>query len=137
MNKTALKKFQKLFENKQSMIFNKHKVLVEEFNVCDDDKYDEADQAATDTEQNMGLRLRNREALLLKKIQEALTRIEEGTFGECHECGEDIELRRLEARPEATLCIACKEEEERLEGSTVIGRSHKSLGSTFTTRRLV
>ena len=107
------------------------RILREDFNVNDDDKYDEVDQATTDTEQAMRMRLRNRELLYLKKIDQALKRIEDGLFGQCDTCEEDIEVRRLEARPTATLCIACKEEEERMEVLTASGRRPKSLGMTF------
>ena len=77
----------------------------------------------------MRMRLRNRESLLIKKIDEALVRIEEGTFGLCEACEEDIEIKRLEARPTATLCISCKEDQERMEGNTADGRRPKSLGT--------
>ncbi len=131
MNKEKLKKFKRIFEaQRNSLLFN-DKVVREDFSVCVDDRYDEIDQATTDIEQSMRMRLRNRETLYIKKVEEALKRIEEGTFGECDSCGEDIELRRLEARPTATLCVACKEEEERKEVLTASGREHKSLGSTF------
>ena len=131
MNKAKLGKFKKLFETeRRSLLFN-DKVIREDFSVCADDRYDEVDQASTDTEQSMRMRLRNRETLYLKKIDEALARIEEGTFGECSECGDDIELKRLEARPTATLCVSCKEEQERAEGGTAAGRQHKSLGESF------
>ena len=79
----------------------------------------------------MRLRLRNRESLYVKKVDEALRRIESGEFGLCECCDGDIEIRRLEARPTATLCIACKEEEEKKEVLTADGRRHKSLGATF------
>ena len=49
----------------------------------------------------MRMRLRSREALLLKKIDEALERIEEGAFGDCESCGDEIELKRLDARPDS------------------------------------
>ena len=131
MRKDQLKKFKKIFENqKQSLLFN-DKVVREDFSVCDDDRYDEVDQATTDIEQSMRMRLRNRETLYLKKVEEALKRIENGDFGLCEECGLDIEIKRLEARPTATLCVACKEEEERKEILTASGRQHKSLGDTF------
>jgi len=48
-------------------------------------------------------------------ITKALAKIEDGTFGTCEECGEDISIKRLEARPETTLCIRCKEDQERME----------------------
>lgn len=131
MNKTTLKKFKKIFEaQKSGMLFN-DRIVREDFSVNSDDRYDEIDQAATDIEQSMRMRLCNREILYIKKVNEALKRIEDGTFGECEDCGEDIELKRLEARPTATLCVSCKEEQERREVLTAAGRMHKSLGQTF------
>ena len=65
----------------------------------------------------MRIRLRNREASYLKKIEFALLRIKEGNFGECEDCGDEIDVRRLEARPTTSLCIGCKEEQERGEKS--------------------
>lgn len=131
MRKDQIRKFKKIFENqRQSILFN-DKVVREDFIVCNDDRYDEVDQATTDIEQSMRMRLRNRENLYLKKVDEALRRIESGEFGLCEECGLDIEIKRLEARPTATLCVACKEEEERREVLTAAGRLHKSLGESF------
>ena len=60
-------------------------------------------------------RLRGREKTFLKKIERALAKMEEGTFGICEECEEPISIKRLEARPETTLCIRCKEDQERIE----------------------
>lgn len=134
MRKETLRKFRKIFEaQKENVLFN-NQILREDFSVNADDRYDEIDQAATDIEQAMRMRLCNRESLYLKKVNEALQRIEEGTFGECEECGEDIELKRLEARPTATLCVGCKEEQERREAFTAAGRLHKSLGEAFSRR---
>ena len=76
---------------------------------------DEIDQAAFCSETGFALRLRDREAKLIKKIEEALQRLEDGTFGICEECGEEIPLKRLMARPVTTLCIACKKEQEAAE----------------------
>src|ERR1051325_2548547 len=112
MRKEVIKKFKKIFESQRKAIIFNDRVVREDFSVCPDDRYDEIDQATTDIEQSMRMRLLNRETLYIKKIEEALKRIDEGTFGECGECGEDIEIRRLEARPTATLCVSCKEEEE-------------------------
>ena len=78
---------------------------------------DLGDQASAETDRNFMLRLRGREQRLLKKIEAALDRIENGTFGICDDCGNEIEIKRLEARPVATMCIECKtlqEEEEKL-----------------------
>ncbi|OFZ81607.1 MAG: hypothetical protein A2583_15620 [Bdellovibrionales bacterium RIFOXYD1_FULL_53_11] len=131
MRKEQLKKFKKIFERqKKSILFN-DRVLRDDFSVCTDDRFDEIDQASSDMEQSMRMRLCNREILYVKKINDAIKRIEEGSFGECEECGEDIEVRRLEARPTATLCVSCKEEQERREVLTAAGRMHKSLGEAF------
>lgn len=131
MKKDQLKKFKKIFEAQRKAVLFNGSVVREDFQINGDDRFDEIDQAASDIEQSMRMRLCNREVFLVKRIEEALARIEDGTFGDCSDCGEQIELRRLEARPIATLCISCKEEQERREGLTAAGRQHKSLGETF------
>jgi len=80
-----------------------------------DDFPDEMDSAAAESALSFQGRLRERERMLLGKINEALDKIEAGEFGECENCGEDIGLKRLLARPVAVLCIDCKSEQERLE----------------------
>jgi DnaK suppressor protein len=78
---------------------------------------DLGDQASAVTDQNFMLRLKEREQRLLKKIDEALDRMTNGTFGVCESCGGDISIKRLKARPVTTLCIECKtkqEEDERV-----------------------
>lgn len=77
---------------------------------------DPTDRATLETDRNFLLRIRDRERKLILKIKEALARIEDGTFGICEECGEEISEERLKARSVTTLCIACKtraEEEEK------------------------
>jgi DnaK suppressor protein len=78
---------------------------------------DLGDQATAEIDRNFMLRLRGRERKLLKKIEEAVERIDQGVFGICDKCGLEIDVRRLEARPVTTMCIECKmlqEEEEKL-----------------------
>ncbi len=78
---------------------------------------DMGDQATAETDRNFMLRLRDRERLLLKKIEETIARIDANDYGMCGECGNEIGIKRLEARPVATYCIDCKtrqEEEERI-----------------------
>jgi len=78
---------------------------------------DMGDQATAETDRNFILRLRDRERMLLKKIDETIERIDSGEYGICERCGNEIEIKRLEARPVTTLCIDCKtqqEEEERI-----------------------
>lgn len=73
---------------------------------------DPADRAAWESDSTRDLRIRDRERKLIDKIAVTLRRIDEGTFGECEECGEIITIGRLKARPVTTLCIACKAEQE-------------------------
>jgi DnaK suppressor protein len=61
------------------------------------------------------MRIRDREAKYLKKIEKALKKIEEGTYGICEKCGECIQYERLKLRPVAELCIKCKLEQEQME----------------------
>jgi DnaK suppressor protein len=78
---------------------------------------DMGDQATAETDRNFILRLRDRERMLLKKIEETIERIENGPYGKCEECENEIGIKRLEARPVTTLCIECKtrqEEDERI-----------------------
>src|SRR3990172_2867217 len=76
---------------------------------------DLGDQATAETDQNFLLRLKEREQKLLKKIDEALERIANGTFGICESCGKEIGFKRLKARPVTTLCIDCKTQQEQEE----------------------
>ncbi len=78
---------------------------------------DLGDQATAEIDRNFMLRIKGRERKLLKKIDEAIERINQGIFGICDKCGLEIDVRRLEARPVTTMCIECKtlqEEEEKL-----------------------
>ncbi len=76
---------------------------------------DIADRASLETDRALELRTRDRERKLIAKIDEALKRIEDGTYGYCEETAEPIALRRLEARPIATLSIEAQERHERME----------------------
>ena len=76
---------------------------------------DLADRASTETDRSIELRARDRQRKLIAKIDAALSRIEDGTYGYCDETGEPISLKRLEARPIATLSIEAQERHERAE----------------------
>ncbi len=76
---------------------------------------DLADRASSETDRAIELRARDRQRKLIAKIDEALTRIDDGTYGYCEETGEPITLRRLEARPIATLSVEAQERHERRE----------------------
>lgn len=100
-------------------ILRKGEETIEDMTVALEVYADPADRATAESDRSFTLRLRDRERKLIKKVQEAIQRMDDGTFGECEECGEEIGFARLMARPVTTLCIKCKskqEEEEKLRG---------------------
>lgn len=116
MDAKTLTKFKKtLLEEKQRILNNSKNALQNELALSPDDLPDETDLAASEINQNLVFKLRDRERQLLSKIDEALARMDDGSFGTCEDCEEPIEPRRLEARPVSTLCIACKERQEHRE----------------------
>ena len=78
---------------------------------------DPADRASAESDRSLELRTRDRERKLIGKIDEALQRIEDGTYGFCEDTGDKISLARLEARPTATLSLEAQERHERREKS--------------------
>ena len=78
---------------------------------------DPNDRATIESDRGFELRIRDREKKLLKKIKEALVRIDDGVYGICAHCGEEIGAKRLEARPVTNLCIDCKTLQENKEKS--------------------
>lgn len=113
--KTQTKYKKLLLEEKQRILNNSKNALKNELALSPDDLPDETDLAASEINQNLVFKLRDRERQLLSKIDEALSRIDDGSFGTCVDCEEPIEVRRLEARPVSDLCIACKERQEHKE----------------------
>jgi DnaK suppressor protein len=118
LNKKDLKRFKTMLEDsKKQLLVSAKKTLTEESSFDTDDLPDEIDLASSEYTQSMIFRLRDREKFLLAKIDKALARIENGSFGICEKCEEEISMKRLEARPVTTLCIRCKEEQEQKEKS--------------------
>lgn len=116
MSKEQLAEFQtQLTEKRDEIVRRAQQTLEQDMRLDSDDLPDEMDLASSEYLQAFTFRLRGREKNLLDKIQRALERIDAGTFGICEECDEPISLKRLQARPETTLCIRCKEEQERVE----------------------
>jgi DnaK suppressor protein len=128
MNNEQFKSLEALLESQRKEILANGKTLRVDFNIDKDEMLDEVDMAVNDIEQGMKMRLGNRESLYFRKVEEALLRIKEGTYGLCLDCGNNIGVKRLEARPTAELCIDCKETAERAESLNAEGRRHKSLG---------
>ncbi len=112
----------KRLDNFRSLLNNRLQELLKEVvgtvgEMTDDGETfpDPNDRATLESDRNFVLRIRDRERKLITKIKKALERIDDETFGICEECGEDISVRRLQARPVTTLCINCKEEQEKME----------------------
>ena len=119
MNKRDLARFKKLLlEQRAQLQGNQKKALSGDIHVDPDDFPDEIDTASSEINLQFTGRLREREQGLITKIDAALVKIEEGDFGECVSCGEDIGTARLKARPVAERCIECKSEQEKLERRT-------------------
>lgn len=76
---------------------------------------DPTDRASHESNRSFELRIRDREHKLIKKIKQAMERIDNGTYGICDTCGEDIAIERLKARPVTTQCIECKTRAEKME----------------------
>ncbi len=117
LNKKELKKFQDLLDEKRKAVLERAREMlsVENMSLDTNDLPDEMDLASSEYLQSFEFRLRGREKSLLSKLDLALKKIEDGTFGICEICEEQIGKKRLEARPETTLCIKCKEDQEREE----------------------
>ncbi len=116
LKKTSLKRFREiLLAKKSNLLRNAQRTLSEDMALDTDDLPDEMDLASSEYLQSFTFRLRGREKTFLKKIDYALAKIEQGSFGICEQCEEQISLKRLEARPETTLCIRCKEDQEKME----------------------
>ena len=110
LNKKELKKFQEMLEEKRHLVLERARLTLSENMTLDtNDLADEMDLASSE------FRLRGREKSLLTKLDLALKKIENGSFGTCDVCDEPIGKKRLEARPETSLCIKCKEDQEREE----------------------
>ena len=106
---------QKLTEWKNEIIKSNSQALYSSDLVDNISSPDVVDQASSYTEKNVEMRTVNRQIKLVSKIDAALKRLKDGTYGFCEETGEPIGLKRLIARPVATLCIAAQEKHEREE----------------------
>ena len=103
---------------RDELVGNAKRALSGDIHVDPDDFPDEMDTASSEVNLQFTGRLREREQGLLSKIDAALQKIDHGEYGKCTNCGEDIGIARLKARPVAELCIECKAEEEKLERRT-------------------
>ena len=115
MNKKDIDYFRKLLRNQLDELLEQADDTVSDMTEPNDNFPDPTDRASLEADRNFMLRIRDRESKLIKKIKKALERIENGTFGICESCGENISIKRLKARPVTTQCIECKTKEEALE----------------------
>ncbi len=116
LKKRDMLRFKKILEaQRDELLGNAQKTITGEIHLDPDDFPDEIDAASSEMNLAFQGRLRERERGLIAKIIQALRKIEEGVYGECESCGEEISLKRIEARPVAELCIDCKAEQEALE----------------------
>jgi DnaK suppressor protein len=116
VRKRDLEKFRKLLlMQREQLAGNARRALSGDIHLDPDDFPDEMDAASSEINLAFTGRLRERERHLIAKIDQALQKIESNEYGLCESCGEEIGLKRLEARPVAELCIDCKSEQERLE----------------------
>lgn len=131
MNRETIMKFKNILEEHKIQLLQSVKAKASILNTNKDDLMDEVDHALADLAQEFKMRMGNREALYLKKINSAFQRILDGSYGICAECGGNINEKRLEARPTAELCIDCKEESEKKESLSAEGRKPKSVGRSL------
>jgi DnaK suppressor protein len=115
MKKKDLDFFKKYLENRLQELLSQADDTVSGMTVANENFPDPTDRASLEADRNFLLRIRDRESKLIKKIKQALDRIENGTYGICESCGEEISVKRLKARPVTTQCIECKAKEEALE----------------------
>jgi DnaK suppressor protein len=108
MNEAQLKHFETILNNWKVELMKEVDRTVHHMQDDAANFPDPNDRATQESEFSLELRARDRERRLIKKIDEALKEIESGSYGFCESCGIEIGIRRLEARPTATLCIDCK-----------------------------
>ena len=115
MNKEQTEEFRQILQAQMDQLLKGADKTVSDMTDEKTNFPDPTDRASLESDRNFELRIRDRERKLINKIREAMERIEDGEFGICEECGEEIGRARLKARPVTTLCIECKTEQERQE----------------------
>ncbi len=115
MNKRQLKYFREKLEDWKADLVGMTKSTVQHMQAEENNHPDLTDRASSETERALELRTRDRHRKLISKIDQALRRIDDGTYGYCEYTGEPIGLKRLDARPIATLSVEAQEAHERRE----------------------
>lgn len=110
-----LEMFRKMLKQKINELLNEAEKTVSQMTDAKENYPDPTDRASLEADRNFELRIRDRERKLIVKMQEAIKRIDDGTYGICDVCGGPISEKRLMARPVTTECIECKTKQEKLE----------------------
>ncbi len=118
MKEKELKYFKELLSRWLEELITHADSTVNGLRESDESLPDPLDRAVFDSERNFTLRIRDRESMLIKKIRRSLEDIEEGVYGTCESCGEEISIERLKARPVTRHCIQCKTRIEAMEKLT-------------------
>jgi len=124
MEKEQLEKFRIQLLQKREEILDEAGKTLSEMTDQTTNIPDPNDRATVESGRSFELRIRDRERRLLSKIDEALGRIEDDKYGICEGCGEEIGIKRLEARPVTTLCIDCKTLQETKRKGAGAGLNH-------------
>jgi DnaK suppressor protein len=115
MDNEQLLKFKKQLEDMKGEIITDVEQTLNEMTSQSGNIPDPNDRATVESDRSFELRIRGRERKLMNKVEEALIRIDDGSYGVCDGCGEEIAIKRLEARPVAKYCIECKTKQEQKE----------------------
>jgi DnaK suppressor protein len=118
MEEQDLEFFRQLLMQWMEELLNQADETVEELLDSRENLADPLDRASAESDRIRTLRMRDRESMLIKKIRQSLEDIENGEYGVCEDCGEDISIERLKARPVTSLCIRCKTKRESREKLT-------------------
>ncbi len=115
MNQRQVKVFQRLLVSRRQELLDEAERTVGGMTDSKENFPDPTDRASLESNRNAMLRIRDRERKLITKIDDALKRIDDGSYGLCESCGGPIAVERLKARPVTTLCIDCKSDQEAQE----------------------
>ena len=115
VNQRQVRVFQRLLVSRGQELLDEAERTVGGMTDSKENFPDPTDRASLESNRNAMLRIRDRERKLITKIEEALKRIDDGSYGLCESCGGPIGLDRLKARPVTTLCIDCKSDQEAQE----------------------
>jgi len=135
MNNTTLEQFRNLLNQRLEELLNEAEKTVSGMTEEKNSNFpDPTDRASLESDRNFQLRIRDRERKLIQKIREAMERIDDGTFGICDECGEEIQINRLLARPVTTYCVECK---QRLEAEEKAREGKREAAARISISRLL